>query len=238
MGNDSGDRSIQVQDGENNDSRELSFVSQERHKNEGKDSLANRKQESQSTVTKRKKSRKQKVSSSGEVFNWLKKLSTDSSSQANKKKKAKRRRHHLPQLPAMQVSMKNHVMAGLALSQKMKNLNGNYPKAWPTTQTNILRSTFQKIVWKRPYYKTSSQIILIMSSLRDILKRKTQNKQTKYRKCSGEASGKNCWCDGSSVEVLEYSRGSKRGRRICCPNIYKGFTPLRWTDCAATGTKQ
>ena len=57
MENDSGDRSIQVQDGENNDSGEQSPIpfSQERHRNEEKDSLANRKQEPQSRVTKRKK---------------------------------------------------------------------------------------------------------------------------------------------------------------------------------------
>ena len=46
MDNDSGDRSISVQNGENNDSGEQSPtpVSQERLRNEGKDSLANRKQ--------------------------------------------------------------------------------------------------------------------------------------------------------------------------------------------------
>ena len=56
MDNDSRDRSIPVQDGENNDIGEQSPtpVSQERLRNEGKDSLANRKQESQSTVTKRR----------------------------------------------------------------------------------------------------------------------------------------------------------------------------------------
>ena len=54
---DSGDRSDQVQDDENNDSREQSHipVSLERYRNEEKDSLANRKQESQSRVTKMKK---------------------------------------------------------------------------------------------------------------------------------------------------------------------------------------
>ena len=57
MENDSGDRFIPVQDGENNGSGEQSPtpVSQEIHRNEEKDSLANRKQESQSRVTKRKK---------------------------------------------------------------------------------------------------------------------------------------------------------------------------------------
>ena len=57
MDNDSGDRSIPVLDRENNDSREQSPtpVSQKKHRNEDKDSLANRKQGSQSRVTKRKK---------------------------------------------------------------------------------------------------------------------------------------------------------------------------------------
>ena len=56
--------------------------------------MANRKQESQSRVTERtKKSRKQKVSTSGED---LDPSSIDSSSSAKKKKKAKRRRHHQP----------------------------------------------------------------------------------------------------------------------------------------------
>ena len=57
MDNDSGDRSNPVQDGENNDSGEQIpiRVSQERHKNEEKDPLGNRKQEFQSRVTKRKK---------------------------------------------------------------------------------------------------------------------------------------------------------------------------------------
>ena len=47
MDNNSGDRSIPVQDGENNDSGEQSpiSISQERHRNEEKDSLANRKKE-------------------------------------------------------------------------------------------------------------------------------------------------------------------------------------------------
>ena len=89
MENDSGNRFIQVQDGENNDSGEKSPipVSQERHRNEEKDSLANRKQEYQSRVTKRKKKcRKRIVSNSAEE--------PDSPPPAKKKKKAKRRRHH------------------------------------------------------------------------------------------------------------------------------------------------
>ena len=94
MENDSGDRSFQVQDGENNDSREQSPipVSQEKHRNEEKDSLTNRKQESQSRVTKRKKkSRKRKVSTSEEDSDSS---STGYSSPVKKKKKAKHRRHH------------------------------------------------------------------------------------------------------------------------------------------------
>ena len=96
MENDSWDRSIQVQDGENNDSGEQSPipVSQERHRNEEKDSLANRKQESQSSMTKiKKKSRKRKVSTSEED---LDSSSTDYSPPAKKKKKAKHGRHHQP----------------------------------------------------------------------------------------------------------------------------------------------
>ena len=56
-GNDSGNRSIPVQEGENNDIGEQipTHVSQERHRNKEKDSLANRKQESQSRVTKKKR---------------------------------------------------------------------------------------------------------------------------------------------------------------------------------------
>ena len=94
MENDSGDRSNQVQDGENSGSGEQSPipVSQERRRNEEKDSLANRKQESQSRVTKRKKkSRKWKVSTSEEDSDSS---STDYSSPA--KKKILHRRHHQP----------------------------------------------------------------------------------------------------------------------------------------------
>ena len=96
MENDSGDRSIQVQDGENNDSGKQSHipVSRERHRNEEKYSLTNRKQESQSRVTKRKKKcRKRKVSTSEEDSDSS---STDYSSSAKKEKKAKHRRHHQP----------------------------------------------------------------------------------------------------------------------------------------------
>ena len=73
------------------------------------------------------------------------------------------RHRHLPQLPAIPVPIRNRIMADLNLSLKIKNLNENYPKVWPTTQTNILQSKLKRIVWERPYCaKNSSQIILIM----------------------------------------------------------------------------
>ena len=145
------DNDIPVQDGENNDSREQipTPVSQERNRNEEKDSLANRKQESQSKVTKsKKKSRKRKVSTSGE---------DSDSCQLTLLHQQKRKRNpnvddiinrhrHLPQLPAIQAPMRNRIMTGLKLSEKTRNLNGNYPKVRPTTQTNILISTFQRLV--------------------------------------------------------------------------------------------
>ena len=116
MDNDSGDRSNQVQDGESNDSWEESSIifSLEKHRNEEKDSLANRKQEPQRRMTKRnKKSRKRKFSTSGEDSDSS---STDSSSPAKKEKKRKlnvgditNRHHHLPQLPAIQVLMRNRI---------------------------------------------------------------------------------------------------------------------------------
>ena len=64
MDNDSGDRSIPVQDGENNDNAKRSPISvnQEKHRNEENNFLANRKQESQSRATKRKK-KKEKTES-------------------------------------------------------------------------------------------------------------------------------------------------------------------------------
>ena len=70
------------------------------------------------------------------------------------------RHRHLPRLPAIQVPMSNRIMRCLKLSLKIKNLDRNYPKVWSITQTNILKSKFQRIVWKRLYYaKTRSRII-------------------------------------------------------------------------------
>ena len=87
----SGNRPFQVQDGENNDSRKKSYipVSQERHRNEEKDYLANKKLECQSRLTKRKKkSIKWKVPTTEEDSDSL---LTDYSSPARKKRKVKRR---------------------------------------------------------------------------------------------------------------------------------------------------
>ena len=53
---------------------------------------------------------------------------------------------NLSQLPAILVPMRNRITIGLKLSLKMKNLNGNYPKVWPTTQANILKSKIQRTV--------------------------------------------------------------------------------------------
>ena len=124
MDNDSGDRSIQVQDGENNDSRKQSPIPA-RHRNEKKDSLANKKQESQSRAIKRKKkSRKRKVSTSKED---LDSLPSDYYTSSNVGDSINRHRH-FPRLPVIQVPTRNHIMTGFKLSLKMKILNGNYSK--------------------------------------------------------------------------------------------------------------
>lgn len=138
-------------------------------RNKEKVSLANTRQESQRRVTKKKKKRKwvenRKVFAGGEDSDFL---STGSSSQAKKKTKPHvgdiaNRHRHLLQLPAIPVPIRNRIMADLNLSLKIKNLNENYPKVWPTTQINILQSKLKRIVWERPYCaKNSSQIILIM----------------------------------------------------------------------------
>ena len=163
MDNDSGDRFNQVQDGENNDSGEQNPIILERHRNEEKDSLANRKQESQSRGTKRKKKiRKRKVSTSREIqiFHQLTLL-------FQQKKRGSivgniiNRYYHLFQLSGIQIPMRNCIMIDLKLSLKIVNLNGNYPKS----MAKYANKYFEKSVPKqRLYYtKTSSKIILIMS---------------------------------------------------------------------------
>ena len=124
MDNDSGDRSIQVHNGENNDSRKQSPIPAG-HRNEEKNSLANKKQESQSREIKRKKkSRKRKVSTSKEDSDSS---PTDYYTSSNIGGSISRHRH-LPRLPVIQVPTRNHIMTGLKLSLKMKILNGNYTK--------------------------------------------------------------------------------------------------------------
>ena len=124
MDNDSGDRSIQVHNGENNDSRKQSPIPAG-HRNEEKNSLANKKQESQSREIKRKKkSRKRKVSTSKEDSDSS---PTDYYTSSNIGGSINRHRH-LPRLPVIQVPTRNHIMTGLKLSLKIKILNGNYTK--------------------------------------------------------------------------------------------------------------
>ena len=127
----SGDRSNQVQDGENNDSMEQSSipVSQERHKNEEKDSLANRKQESQITVT--KKDRKREENSKLLLVEKIQILRQLTLLRQQKRKRKPtvgdiiNRHRNLPQMPAIQGQMRNRIITGSKLSLKMKNLNGN-----------------------------------------------------------------------------------------------------------------
>ena len=138
------------------------FLSVRKNRNEEKDPLANKKQECQSIVTKKKKKiRKWKVSTSEECSD----SSSKHYSSPAKKKKAKRRRHHQPTSSSSSTASdssteSNRIMRCLKLSLKIKNLDRNYPKVWSITQTNILKSKFQRIVWKRLYYaKTRSRII-------------------------------------------------------------------------------
>ena len=63
-------------------------------------------------------------------------------------------------------------MTGLKLSLKMKNLNGNYPKVWPTTQTNILKSMFQN-----PVLDNLDNVKKLDDFLRDILKEKRKTNE-------------------------------------------------------------
>ena len=104
-------------------------VSQERHKNEEKDSLANRKQESQITVTKKDRKREE----NGKLL-LVEKIQILRQLTLLRQQKRKRkptvgdiinRHRNLPQLPAIQVQMKNRIITGSKLSLKMKNLNGN-----------------------------------------------------------------------------------------------------------------
>ena len=115
----------------------------------------------------RKESRKQKVSTSGEDSDSS---STDSSSPARKKKKDKRQRYYQPTLSSSSTTSdsstdeESHNDRFKIITENEKFKYGNYPKVWQNTQSNSLKSKFQRIVWKRlNYAKTPSQIILIMS---------------------------------------------------------------------------
>ena len=102
-------------------------LSQERQKNEEKDSLDNSKQESQIRVT--KKERKREENSKlllAEKIQILRQLTL--LQQQKRKKKPNvgdiiNRHRNLPQLPVIQV--RNRIITGSKLSLKMKNLNGN-----------------------------------------------------------------------------------------------------------------
>ena len=182
MDNDSGDRSIPVQAGENNDSGEQSPtpVSQERHRNEEKDSLANRKQESQSRVTKRKKKRKRKLSTSGEDSDSL---STDSSLAAKKKKKAKRRRHH-QSTPSSSSTASNSSIDEESHNGRFKIITENEKFKWklPKSMANYANKYFEEyvpedslkevILCQNPVPDNLDNVKKLDDFLRDILKEK------------------------------------------------------------------
>ena len=183
MGNNSGDRSNQVQDSENNGSGEQSPipVSQERHRNDEKDSLANRKHESQSKVTKRKKkSRKRKVSTSGEDPDSS---STDFSSPAKKKKKAKHRRHHQPTSSSTSTAS-NSSTDEESHNDRFKIITENEKFKWklPKSMANYANKYFEEyfpehslkeaILWQNPVPDNLDDDKKLDDFLRDILKEK------------------------------------------------------------------
>ena len=191
MDNDSGDRSVPVQDNENNDSREQSPtpISQTRHRNEGKGSLPNRKQESQSRVIKRKKrSRKQKVSTSGEGSGSS---STDSSSLAKKKKKAKLQQHHQP-TPSSSLTASNSSTDEESHNDRFKIITENEKFKWklPKSMANYTNKYFEDyvpenslkedILCQNPVLGKIDNIKKLDDFLRDVLKekRKTNEQNT------------------------------------------------------------
>ena len=115
--------------------------------------MANRKQESQSRVTERtKKSRKQKVSTSGKD---LDPSSIDSSSSAKKKKKAKRRRHHQPKSSSSSTASDSSTDEE-SHNDRFKIITENEKFKWNLVRSmanyannatrQILKSTFQRIL--------------------------------------------------------------------------------------------
>ena len=197
---DSGDRSIQAQDGENNDSGEQSPipVSQERHRNEEKDSLADRKQESQSRVRKRKKkSRKREVSTSEEDSDSS---STDYSSPGKKKKKAKHRRHHQPTSSSSSTAGESSTDEE-SHNGRFKIITENEKFKWklPKSMENYANKYFEEyvpedslkeaILCQNPVPDNLDNVKKLDDFLKEILKEK---RKTKCRKCFRKASAKNC----------------------------------------------
>ena len=184
MDNDSGDISIPVQDCENSNSGEESPtpVSQERHRNEEKDSLANRKQESQSRVTKRKKkSRKRKVSTSGEDSD-----SSSTDSPAKKKKKPKRRRHHQPTWSSSSTASDSSTDEE-SHNDRFKIITENEKFKWklPKSMANYANKYFEEyvpedslkeaILCQNPVPDNLDNVKKLDDFLRDILKEKREN---------------------------------------------------------------
>ena len=66
---------------------------------------------------------------------------------------------------------------------KIKNLNGNYAKVWPTTQRNILKNTFQRISLKEailcqnPVPDNLDNVKKLDDFLKDILKEKRKTNE-------------------------------------------------------------
>ena len=106
-----------------------------------------------------------------EKFLLVEKIRTISQLTFLYQQKRKRKWHHQPTSPSSSTASDSSTNKELhndkfkiTVSLKIKNLNGNYPKVWPTTQTNNLKSTFYRIVWKRLHnVKGPSSIILIMT---------------------------------------------------------------------------
>ena len=188
MGNDSGDRSIQVQDGENNDTGEQSPIhgSQERHRNEEKDSLANRKQESQSRVTRRKKkSRKRKVSTSEEDSDSS---STDYFSPAKKKKKTKIWQYHQPTSSSSSTARDSSTKEE-SHNDRFKIITENEKFKWklPKSRANYANKYFEEyvpedslkevILCQNPVPDNLDNVKKLDDFLKDILKEKRKTNE-------------------------------------------------------------
>ena len=227
MENDSGDRSNQAQDCENNDTGELSplLVILERHKNEEKTSW----QESQSRVTKRqKKSRKRNVHTSREDPDSS---STDSSSLA-KKKKAKRQQHH--QLTSSFSSTANDSnIDEESHNDRFKIIAENERFKWklPKSMANYANKYFEEyapedslkeaILCQNPVPDNLDNAWKLDDFLRDILNEKRKAYKKNIENVLEKLYQKTIDVMGPLSKIIEYCRGHKRGRRRCCPNIYK-----------------